>query len=184
MTQLSKADACALLHISESTMTRRLKAGRYTCTRSGIGKYDPITFSYADIGLTEPVADRLSEHPEQPALTSSARPEPIPDISTPDAFNPREYTDSFGHTITGNAGHKMFETQVPAKRAATDDHMPEGIRTVVTGGDGGSEDHPINQMMIRAGLMKPAERPMTDTQRRQFVDRAAFQAGLRQGYSR
>jgi len=77
----------------------------------------------------------------------------------------------------------MFETQVPAKRAATDDHMPEALRKVV-GSDGASEDHPINQYMIRAGLMKPAERPMTDTQQRQFVDRAAWAAGVARGYSR
>src|SRR5260370_41075206 len=170
MTTLTKAEACALLFISESTMTRRLKAGRYTATKQGDGKFAPLVFTYADIGLTEPVAevessDNLSEHPEPEASNgklpshTNVRGTP-PDIATPDAFNPREYTDSFGHSITGNAEHKMFASQPPAKKVATDDHMPEGLRTAVTG-DGSSEDHPINQMMIRAGLMKPAERPLT-----------------------
>jgi hypothetical protein len=181
MTTLSKAEACAILHISESTMTRRLKAGRYTCTRTGTGKYDPIRFSYADIGLMEPVVEPIAEPVAKVAVESKS--EPAQDITMPDAFSPKEWTDSFGHSLTGNAEHKLFESQPPARKAATDDHMPDGIRTVV-GGDGASEDHPINQMMIHAGLMKAEERPMTDTQRRQFVDKAAFQAGLRQGYSR
>lgn len=176
---LSKADACALLHISESTMTRRLRAGRYTCTRTGTGKYDPITFSYADIGLTEPTPEPIAKPVAKVAVESK----PIPDIATPDAFNPTEYRDSFGHAITGNAEHKMFESQPPTRKSQTDDHMPEALRKVVSG-DAASEDHPINQMMIRAGLMKPEERPMTDTQARQFVDRNAWQAGIARGFSR
>ncbi len=130
MTQLSKADACALLHISESTMTRRLKAGRYKATKQGDGKFAPLVFTYAGIGLTEPVAevessDKLSEHPEpEPSGKLPERPEPgassprLPDLSTPDAFNPHEYRDSFGHSLTGNADHKMFESQPPARKGA------------------------------------------------------------------
>jgi len=195
MTTLTKAEACALLFISESTMTRRLKAGRYKATKQGDGKFAPLVFTYAEIGLTEPVAevessDNLSEHPEPETRSDSdlhadvgeSSPK-VPDITEPDSFSPREYRDSFGHALTGNAEHKMFASQPPAKKVATDDHMPEGLRTAVTG-DGSSEDHPINQMMIRAGLMKPAERPMTDAEQRRFVDRAAWAAGLARGFSR
>ncbi len=195
MTTLTKAEACALLFISESTMTRRLKAGRYKATKEGDGKFAPLVFTYADIGLTEPVAEvesstDLVEHPEPEPRGDSPLPDAggsspkIPDIATPDAFNPHEYRDSFGHSLTGNAEHKMFESQPPARKSGTDDHMPEALRKVVTGGDGASEDHPINQMMIRAGLMKPAERPMTDAEQRRFVDRAAWAAGIARGYSR
>src|SRR6266849_6904545 len=99
MTTLTKAEACALLFISESTMTRRLKAGRYKATKEGDGKFAPLVFTYADIGLTEPVAEvesstDLVEHPEPEPRGDSPLPDAggsspkIPDIATPDAFNP------------------------------------------------------------------------------------------------
>jgi hypothetical protein len=106
----------------------------------------------------------------------------IPDLSEPDAFDPHEFRDSFGHRIAGNEKHILFDNQPPPRPTATDEHMP--LRNVVTGIDAGSDAHPINQMMTKLGLMKAQERPMTETQRRQFVDRAAWAAGLAKGFSR
>jgi hypothetical protein len=206
---LTKAEACALLHISESTMTRRLKAGRYTCTRTGTGKYDPITFSYADIGLREPPEVLVSRGPA-PACPEQARPEPeplsdsdnpdvgrnppqIPDIATPDAFNPREYRDSFGHPITGNDKHVLFETQPSRTKSATDAHMPEGMQTSVSFAENPVDSDAYRDLIRTPGTPTVAERmaalgrssrSLTDAEKRKFVDRAAFRAGLREGFSR
>jgi hypothetical protein len=180
----SKAEAAAMLHISDSTFTRRLKAGRYIGTRDGEGQFAPLTFTFAGLGLVEPTPAVAAVEAQPPAV--EAKPEPIPDISTPDAFNPTEFRDSFGHRIAGNAKHVLFDNQPPPRPVSTDDHMPDGLKNKPTIGvyDAGSDNHPINQMMIRAGLMKADTRPMTETQRRQFVNAAAWRAGMAKGFSR
>jgi hypothetical protein len=181
-----------MLHISPTTLWRRCKAGVYKFTKAA-GQFGELTFTYADLGLhagksfpsTEQPSTKLAERGADSAQAVRVQnTQTIPDISEPDAFDPHEFRDSFGHTIAGNAKHVLFDNQPPPRPTATDEHMPEGLRNVVTGGDAGSDAHPINQMMIRAGLMKAAERPMTETQRRQFVDRAAWAAGMAKGYSR
>lgn len=68
---MTKQQACELLHISESTLQRRLRAKKYTCTRTGEGQYAPITFTFADLGLTEPT-------PEPTADLASAEPTAAP----------------------------------------------------------------------------------------------------------
>jgi hypothetical protein len=193
---LSKAEACALLHISESTMTRRLKAGRYKAEKQGEGKFAPLVFTYADIGLTEPVAEVESaseSDAHEPIVPSTVRPEPIPDIQEENAFNPNEYRDGFGHTVTGNDHHKMFASQPPGKKVATDDHMPEGLRTAVTGAENLVDSDAYRDLIRTPGTPTVAERmavmgrsnrTLTDAEKRRFVDRAAFRAGLREGYAR
>ena len=68
---MTKSEAAALLQISPRTLERRLKAGVYQCTRTGTGKYDPITFTYADLGLAEPTP--------KPVETIASTPEPSPE---------------------------------------------------------------------------------------------------------
>jgi hypothetical protein len=177
---LSKAEACNLLHISSTTLWRRCRAGVYKYTKAP-GQFGELTFTYADLGLDDGsspvIAQPVQEQPQ-------AQPVRVPDIREPDAFDPHEFRDSFGHRIAGNEKHVLFDNQPPPRPMATDEHMPEALRNVVTGSDAGSDSHPINQLMIRAGLMKPAERPQTETERRQFVHQAAWRAGLAKGYSR
>jgi hypothetical protein len=198
MTTLTKAEACALLFISESTMTRRLKAGRYTCTRTGTGKYDPVTFTHEQLGLTAPVAEvePVSDSDTHgPVVLSTTRPEPEPepDITAPDAFSPKEWTDSFGHSLTGNDRHVLFETQPTRTKFATDAHMEPGMQTSVTGAENPVDSDAYRDLIRAPGTPTVAERmaamgrssrSLTDAEKRRFVDRAAFRAGLKEGFSR
>jgi hypothetical protein len=192
---ISKAEACEILHISPTTLWRRCKAGVYKFEKAA-GQFGELTFTLEGLGLEDSRPLPSIEQPVLPSPLSRERgadsaqavrvqnTQTIPDLSEPDAFDPHEFRDSFGHRIAGNEKHILFDNQPPPRPMATDEHMPEGLRNVVTGGDAGSDSHPINQMMIRARLMKPEERPQTETQRRQFVDRAAWAAGMAKGFSR
>lgn len=157
---LNKQQACDLLHISESTLQRRLKAGVYRCTRRGDGQFSPITFSYEQLGLQEPT-------PEPTPITSTAV-EPTPDIGEPDAFAPRPLskeerdaefaaaykagtaTDSIGNTADGiNARFPSKGTQSligavepdHGPPAETQSHMDAALRH-------GDEGQPIPQGMV------------------------------------
>jgi hypothetical protein len=203
MTTLTKAEAAALLYISVSTLTRRMRSGQYKFTRTGTGKWDAVTFTYEQLGLKEPMPE--------PVADSATRPEPeprgdsplhadvgesspkVPDIATPDAFSPREYRDSFGHALTGNDKHVLFDTQPSRTKSATDAHMPEGLRTAVSFAEN-PVDWDAYRDLIRApgtptvaermAAMGRSNRALTDAEKRRYVDRAAFRAGLREGYSR
>jgi len=74
--RLSKKEAANLLHISLSTLERRIKAGKYTCTRTGEGQYSPLMFTYADIGLTEPAPAPVAPLDLFPAPPVMPEPEP------------------------------------------------------------------------------------------------------------
>lgn len=78
MKTLSKKQACALLHISESTLLRRMKAGRYQFTRIGEGKWAKVEFTYAGIGLQEPAPPLVPT----PLAVSHPAPEPDPEPET------------------------------------------------------------------------------------------------------
>ena len=164
MTTLTKAEACALLHISDSTMTRRLKAGIYQCTRTGEGQYARLSFSYSDLGLTEP----QPEPPPAPVTAEvSVQPKPQP-TPEPETFAPRqlssleqkqledaafasaylrgEATDSLGNSISGNAKFPTLgkqtalgpiEPQFNAPPSTTAHMVPElAGGTPMTGTDG------------------------------------------------
>jgi len=90
---MTKKEATDLLCISDSTMTRRMKSGRYTFTRTGDGQYAPVSFTYSDLGLPEPVtlpqvvgaSETVPEsgtHPE-PASNLEALPEPESNFDSP-----------------------------------------------------------------------------------------------------
>jgi len=109
MTQLTKQQACALLHISSTTLWRRIKAGTYTSTRTGEGQFASLSFTYADIGLPEPKQTPEPQPTAQPFVRSPDKtPEPTPsrpeskDIRTwAEKYKDGDATDSTGNKIDG-----------------------------------------------------------------------------------
>lgn len=84
MTILTKQQASELLHISQSTLERRVKAGRYQCQpKQSDHPCERMTFSYADIGLVEPVPEPTPT--PEPTVVEAPQPEPEPEPS----FTPR-----------------------------------------------------------------------------------------------
>lgn len=146
MTTLTKAEACALLHISDSTMTRRLKAGIYQCTRTGEGQYARLSFSYADIGLTEPQPEPTPAVAEVSSHDGTKLPEPTPE---PETFKPRpltraemdekfardylsgKATDSCGNRIDQKTcsllGTTGADYERPSASAESQSHMTAGL---------------------------------------------------------
>lgn len=129
MTILSAAEAAALLHISRSTLLRRTKKGTYTATRTGTGKYDPITYTYAGLGLVEPVAEPTPEPAPaptpapQPAPQPQPQPEPQPEPVTDDVIWVESLDPSkdvgFSGTVEGRTAEQRataFRLQVAAQR--------------------------------------------------------------------
>jgi hypothetical protein len=65
------------------------------------------------LGLPERTPEPVIKH-DVPINRNYEDAKPTPDIREPDAFSPKEaepYRDSFGHTISGNREHRMFESQ-------------------------------------------------------------------------
>jgi hypothetical protein len=84
---ISKAQACGLLHISESTLQRRMRSGRYQFTKAGDGQYAEVRFTYEGLGLVKPTPEPTPALMEQ----LSTRPaEPTPELQN--TFAPREPT--------------------------------------------------------------------------------------------
>ncbi|SRR5712692_71484 len=192
MTTLSKDDACALPHISDSTMTRRMRKGVYKFTRTGDGQYAPITFTHEQLGLPTPEPEPTPTVAEaQPTPAVKAKPIPMPDIAAPDAFNPQEYRDGFGHTITGNSKHRMFETRTTPKRSLFDHMDPSHFAETKYGTDGqpiydaSSDNHPVNASLIAQGKREPtkAAKSRHPNQTRQDFLNLIF-SDIRRGYSR
>ena len=90
---MTKAEACALLGISPKTLQRRLKAGRHTCTRIGLGQYAELSFTHTDLGLPEPVPEPAPPLRNLLGNIVEPTPEPLPDITEPDAFAPRQLSN-------------------------------------------------------------------------------------------
>ena len=109
---LSKAAACGLLHISSTSLCRRIKAGVYQCTRTGEGQFSALSFTYADIGLPEP-----QQAPEPIPAVAEVQPTPVhgapglePTPSRPESrgirtwaekYRDGEAADSCGNKIDG-----------------------------------------------------------------------------------
>jgi hypothetical protein len=107
---MTKKEVCALLGISPKTLGRRMASGRYKFTKAE-GQYGKVSFTFADLGLPEP-----TPAPVPVVAVEAPTPERVPNIREPDAFRPRqndptEFRDSFGHTLSGNAEHRLFATQ-------------------------------------------------------------------------
>jgi hypothetical protein len=63
---LTKTEACALLHISDSTLQRRMKKGVYQFTRAA-GQFGEVTFTHEGLGLPTPEAPAQPTPVEAPA---------------------------------------------------------------------------------------------------------------------
>ncbi len=105
MTQLTKKQAAKLLHVSETTLYRRVKAGKYTCTRTGEGQFAKLSFTYADIGLPEPAPPapvQLLGVLVQPTITSATCGTKPPDSRTfAEKFLDGDAADSIGNKVDG-----------------------------------------------------------------------------------
>ena len=99
--RLSKKEACALLHISESTLLRRMKAGRYKFSKVGEGQYAKLSFTYAGIGLTEPI-------PEVIPLAVSHAPAPVPEPVQEPEPEPSQVGPARTYATGWNADRSMF----------------------------------------------------------------------------
>ena len=115
--RMTKKQVCALLSISPKTLERRMARGIYKFTRSGEGQYAPVSFTFADLGLPEPVPEPT------PVLETVPVVEPTPELAPAPTFSPTplgpielqreaderfaqdykrgEATDSAGNTING-----------------------------------------------------------------------------------
>jgi hypothetical protein len=165
MTQLTKGEAAALLHISESTLQRRIKAGVYSCTRTGEGQYAPITFTYADLGLTETTPPTPERKPK-PVVEVQPVPERelIPALQESGGLPITE--DSLGNPVHGPATkYSLLGPHPPVQHTPTPgpfDHMnPALLPQTNYGADGlpifdaASDNHPLNAALIAQGKMQP-----------------------------
>jgi len=120
---LTKKEACDLLSISPKTLERRMKAGVYKFSRNGSGQYSELSFTHADLGLSEPVPVPTPEPVPVPTPvpeTAPAVPEPTPepksapaplgpieqqcqsDLAFAEAYKRGVATDSAGNKIDGS----------------------------------------------------------------------------------
>jgi len=90
---VNKREAADLLGISPSTLQRRVASGRYSCTRVGEGQYAVLEFSYADIGLPEPIVPVNVVVPEEPEPSPAAPVIAVAVVAPPEPEEPlREWT--------------------------------------------------------------------------------------------
>jgi hypothetical protein len=194
MTTLSKAEACALLHISDSTLTRRMRKGVYKFTRTGEGQYAEVQFTCEGLGLVEPSPEptpAFAEAQRTPAV--EAKPAPMPDIAEVGALPISE--DSLGNPIGGASKYSLLGPQPPVEhrpKPGLFDHMDPallGATEITTDGqpifDGSSDTHPLNQRAIALGHLEPtkATKSRHPNQTRQEFLNLIFQ-DVRRGYSR
>jgi len=116
---LNKKQASDALYISLRTLERRMKAGVYKFTRTGEGQWAEVSFTYADLGLTEPETvqpyndfgkefDEPTPVPEpaKPALKmrepSSIERKIEDDLAFADRYKSGEATDSYGNDVNGS----------------------------------------------------------------------------------
>lgn len=116
---MTKREACALLGISPKTLQRRMSKGVYTFTRTGEGHYAELSFTHADLGLTEPAP---VPEPTPVLETAPAAPEPTPEPAPTFAPTPlgpielkeqadRRFADDYKRGLVGDsAGNKIDGT--------------------------------------------------------------------------
>jgi hypothetical protein len=202
---MNQFKAAELLGISARTLRRRVAAGAITCTKLGSGKFAQTDFSHADLGLPEPepgvtgslgdqlpyTVDSIAPAYDDPKPAPAPKSERVPDIREKGAFDPAEFRDSFGHLLTGNARHRMFETQhsAPPDLQA---HMDERLTgtspsRAIIGTDGapvtdaGDPNHPLNKNFKPIPTITQSA-PDFGAKRRDIT--ALIFAGIRQGWSR
>jgi hypothetical protein len=191
MTTLSKAEACALLHISDSTMTRRMRAGQYKFTRTGNGQYAAVSFTYEGLGLVEPTP-AVAEAQPMPAVEAKPVPMPVPTLQESGELPITE--DSLGNPVHGPATkysllgpHPPIQPSVPP---GPFDHMDAALlggRGIGVDGqtifDAASDNHPINAALIAQGKLQPTPaRPRHPNRYRNEI--LQFLCDVRRGQSR
>jgi Bacterial regulatory protein, Fis family len=202
MKTLSKKDACELLGISPKTLQRRMAKGQYKFTRVGEGQYAAVTFTYGDLGLSEPVepvpAPVVVEVQVEPSPVIPQRPPTAQELRDAedavfaDAFKTGRVTDSCGNYIDATRqtllGHRDPE---PKQKPSSTIHMnpalvgdPNVPHNFIDSDEYEEIRHPGHKerktaMYADAGIRQPSEQ-----EKKGYVDRAAIQAAFRQGYSR
>jgi hypothetical protein len=131
--KLSRTEVCKRVPMSLATFDRWRKAGRLETFTDGTlsnAKKQIVWVTLEALGKALGISDEmilrlhlgLPERAPEPAKRDVVinkhyeDTKHTPNISEPDAFSPKEvepepYRDSFGHTISGNREHRMFETQ-------------------------------------------------------------------------
>jgi hypothetical protein len=199
---MTKKEACALLGISPRTLDRRMAKGVYKFTRTGEGQFAELSFTHADIGLTEPTPVPVTAE-IKPVHDVQIRPE-YNDEPTERSFAERylanEVPDSSGNYHDGsnprwpNKGLQSLLGPIepmPRVRPDTTAHMNPALV-----GDISTAPNPVDSeefmellnpghtdriaaMYTAAGTRQPSEQ-----QRKQAVDVRTIAAAFRQGYSR
>ena len=125
---LDKKQAADALYISLRTLERRMKAGVYKFTRTGEGQWAEVSFTYADLGLSEPTPapkynDFGKEFDQPTPVSEPAKPtlkmrEPSPletkqakDLAFAERYRMGEATDSYGNDVNGS--NKLCPTAGP-----------------------------------------------------------------------
>jgi hypothetical protein len=210
---LNRQQACELLHISTTTLWRRIKAGTYTSNR-GEGQFAALSFTYADLGLTEPTSEptpapeptrnpapsKVGHYEDEPALRAPSREDA--DRSFAEAYRSGDATDSAGNKIDGT--NERFRTkgiqsllgpvEIERTPVGTTDHMHPALAG--TKGPDASQSY-LNSLERQrdTGVISVAQydalqansvkaRRQCEQTNRVYLDRAAINAAFRHGYSR
>jgi hypothetical protein len=166
MTKLSKAEACALLRVSDSTMTRRMRKGVYKFTRTGEGQYAEVQFTYEGLGLVEPLpgVEVVPEPQPTPERMPAVKAQTVPTLQESGGLPITE--DSLGNPVHGPATkYSLLGPHPPIERTPTPgpfDHMDPALLPQTNYGaddlpifDAASDNHPINAALIAQGKMQP-----------------------------
>jgi hypothetical protein len=169
---LDKKQAADALYISLRTLERRMKAGVYKFTRTGEGQYAEVSFTYADLGLTEPSPaqpyndafkefDEPTPEPAKPAL-KMREPSPLEtkqaeELAFAERYKMGEVTDSYGNKIDRtNARCPETGVQCAVSPSAAQSVAPESQAHMdpnLIGSTGASaNDNPLNSGMSAEAL--------------------------------
>ena len=208
---LNKQQACELLHISPTTLWRRMKAGTYTSTR-GEGQFAALSFTYADLGLTEPtpavnhdvqIAEQYDDAPlEKPIAAPRAQSRDDADRSFAEAYRSGDAADSAGNRIDGT--NERFRTkgiqsllgpvEIERTPVSTTSHMDPAL-VGTKGPDAGSQYLDSLERQRDVGNITVAQydalqansvkaRRMCEQMNKTFLDRVAIENAFRHGFSR
>ena len=210
---LSRKQAADLLGICVKTLQRRMKDGTYKYTKIGKGQYAEVQFTYADIGLHEPVEPAPT--PELVITEPLPEPEPEPVLADAEIRQQADWefagrylsghaTDSCGNKIDGTnarflTGSKSLigigpEDRAQPQRQDTTSHM---VRELVGSGvhamsvprplesdDFNERWQPGNKQRMEQMYRDAGVRQPSAQEQKRVLDRAAINAAFRQGFVR
>ena len=87
-------EACLALGLSRSSFQRRMRSGTIKSKKIGEGKFAPLEFSFADLGLKEPETPPLAapQSDDLPKADTTAPPETAPAVNV-------EIPADYGHSL-------------------------------------------------------------------------------------